>query len=202
MRSDPGYSDGVYDQQLGRGLRSYGSFVDADHRLVSDAGSGRRHERQTNRGRVELFTSGTDSGLAIFAGGIDAETTNGTTPNFPTCEANTDIHQTTQTATDLFDPTPRRVHGDRRAAPVSRRLWLRYPQRGFECGRPGGDRRRMRAPEAWRRRRLAARRRHLRGTTAQTDYYELYSPSTGTWTLGTAAPASTPANAPASAVLP
>ena len=52
-----------------------------------------------------LFTTGTDSGLAIFAGGIDAETTNGTTPNFPVCEAVTNIQQTTQTATDLYDPT-------------------------------------------------------------------------------------------------
>jgi len=52
-----------------------------------------------------LFTTGTDSGLAIFAGGIDAETTNGSTPNFPTCEPVTNIHQTTQTATDLFDPS-------------------------------------------------------------------------------------------------
>ena len=52
-----------------------------------------------------LFTSGTDSGMAIFAGGIDAETTNGSTPNFPTCESTTNIHQTTQTATDLYDPT-------------------------------------------------------------------------------------------------
>ena len=91
-----------------------------------------------------LFTTGTDSGLAIFAGGIDAETTNGTSPNFPTCEATTNIHQTTQTATDLYDPSDDRVHGDRRAESVSRRLWLRYPQRGFACGRPGGDRRRMR----------------------------------------------------------
>ena len=53
----------------------------------------------------ELFTTGTDSGLAIFAGGIDAETTNGTTPNFPVCEPVTDIHQSTQTATDLYDAT-------------------------------------------------------------------------------------------------
>ena len=52
-----------------------------------------------------VFTSGTDSGLAIFAGGIDAETTNGSTPNYPTCESTTNIHQTTQTATDLYDPT-------------------------------------------------------------------------------------------------
>ena len=51
MRRDPVYSVGVYDQQLGRGLRSHGSFVDADHRLVGDAGRGRRHERQTNRER-------------------------------------------------------------------------------------------------------------------------------------------------------
>ena len=52
-----------------------------------------------------LFTTGTDSGLAIFAGGIDAETTNGSTPNFPTCESTTNIHQTTETATDLYDPS-------------------------------------------------------------------------------------------------
>ncbi len=52
-----------------------------------------------------LFTSGTDNGLVIFAGGVDADTTNGTTPDFPTCEPVTNIHQITQTQTDLFNPS-------------------------------------------------------------------------------------------------
>ena len=37
---------------------------------------------------------------------------------------------------------------------------------------------------------------------AQSDYYELFNPGTGLWTLGASAPAGTPANAPASTVLP
>ena len=91
-----------------------------------------------------LFTSGTDSGLAIFAGGIDAETTNGTTPNFPICEAVTNIHQTTTATSDLFDPT---------TTVFTATTGLLHLARGgygfgilnarFELGRPGGDRRRM-----------------------------------------------------------
>ncbi|MFZ0678369.1 hypothetical protein [Candidatus Binatus sp.] len=42
----------------------------------------------------------------------------------------------------------------------------------------------------------------LCGTAAQTDYYELFNPSTGTWMVGTAATPPTPANSPTSALLP
>ncbi len=54
-------------------------------------------------GSAELFTTGPDAGLVILAGGINAGTTNGTSPNFGTCESTTNIKQITQTATDLFD---------------------------------------------------------------------------------------------------
>jgi len=41
----------------------------------------------------------------------------------------------------------------------------------------------------------------LCGSTGQTDYYELFSPSSGTWTLGTVGTGLDPANSPASALL-
>ncbi|MGC2305543.1 MAG: choice-of-anchor D domain-containing protein [Candidatus Binatus sp.] len=149
----------------------------------------------------ELFTSGTDSGLAIFAGGIDAETTNGTTPNFPTCEGNTDIHQTTQTATDLFDE----------ATGVFTATGALHQSRGgygfgiLNAGSNAGDlvviggECASGSLASWA---IGSSSATSCDANAQTDYYEWYSPSTGTWTLGMSAPASTPANAPASAVLP
>jgi hypothetical protein len=53
---------------------------------------------------VEVFPTGPKAGMGIVAGGIDAETTNGSTPDFPTCESVLNIHQSTIAATDLFDP--------------------------------------------------------------------------------------------------
>ena len=41
-----------------------------------------------------------------------------------------------------------------------------------------------------------------RKASYKTDYYELFNPSTGTWTVGTAATSATPAVGPASALLP
>ncbi len=148
-----------------------------------------------------LFTTGTDSGLAIFAGGIDAETTNGTTPNFPVCEATTDIHQTTQTATDLFDE---------RTGAFTATGALNQSRGGYgfgiiNAGSHAGDlvvaggECAAGSLASWA---IGSSTATSCDANAKTDYYELYSPSTGTWTLGTAAPASTPANAPASALLP
>jgi len=52
---------------------------------------------------AELFTAGPDAGLAILAGGVDAETTDGAGTNtFPMCEPVTNIAQTTHAETDLF----------------------------------------------------------------------------------------------------
>jgi hypothetical protein len=149
-----------------------------------------------------LFTSGTDSGLAIFAGGIDAETTNGSTPNFPVCEATTDIHQTTQTETDLYDPTTTAftatgaLHQSRggygfgilNAGSNSGDLVVI----GGECAVGSLSSAAIGSAEAG----------TLCGSAAQSDYYELFNPSTGTWTVGTAATPPTPANSPASALLP
>jgi hypothetical protein len=149
-----------------------------------------------------LFTTGTDSGLAIFAGGIDAETTNGSTPDFPTCETVLNIKQVTQTATDLFDPS----------TTVFTATGALHQSRGgygfgiLNAGSNSGDLLVVggecavgslaSAPIG------SSTASTLCGPAAQTDYYELFSPSTGAWTVGASAPASTPANAPASALLP
>jgi hypothetical protein len=149
----------------------------------------------------ELFTTGTDSGLAIFAGGIDAETTNGTSPNFPTCEANTDIHQTTQTATDLFDE----ASGVFTATGALNQSRGGYGVGILNAGAHAGDLVVIGGECAagtlasWA---IGSSSATSCDSAAKTDYYELYSPSTETWTLGASAPASTPANAPASALLP
>jgi hypothetical protein len=150
----------------------------------------------------ELFTTGTDSGLAIFAGGIDAETTNGSTPNFPVCEPVTNIHQTTQTATDLFDPS----------TTVFTATGMLHQSRGgygfgiLNAGSHSGNLVVIGGECAVGSLASAAigtaTAGSLCGPTGQTDYYELFSPSTGLWTVGASAPASTPANAPASALLP
>jgi hypothetical protein len=148
-----------------------------------------------------LFTSGTDSGLGIFAGGIDAETTNGTTNNYPTCEAVVDIHQTTQTATDLYDPS----------TTVFTATGALHQSRGgygygiLNTGTNAGDlvviggECASGALASWP---IGSSSSSSCDASAPTDYYELFNPSSGAWTLGTAAPASTPANAPASALLP
>ena len=151
-----------------------------------------------------LFTTGTDSGLAIFAGGIDAETTNGSTPNFPTCESTTNIHQTTQTATDLYDPTTTAFTATG-ALNQSRGGYgfailgssAKFPDDlvvvGGECAVGSLASAAIGSAEAG----------TLCGSSAQSDYYELFSPSTGLWTVGTAAIPTgyTPANSPASALL-
>ena len=149
-----------------------------------------------------VFTSGTDSGLAIFAGGIDAETTNGSTPNYPTCESTTNIHQTTQTATDLYDPTTTAFT----ATGVLHQSRGGYGFGILNVGTHSGDLVVIGGECAVGSLASAAigssEAGTLCGSTGQTDYYELFNPGTGTWTLGTSAPASTPANAPASALLP
>lgn len=149
-----------------------------------------------------LFTSGTDSGMAIFAGGIDAETTNGSTPNFPTCESTTNIHQTTQTATDLYDPATT-------GFTATGALHQSRGGYGFGIltgGSNAGDLVAIGGECAVGSLASAAigtaEAGTLCGSAAQTDYYELFSPSTGTWALGTATTPPTPANSPASAVLP
>ena len=149
-----------------------------------------------------LFTSGTDSGLAIFAGGIDAETTNGSSPNLPTCEGPTNIHQTTTATSDLYDPTTTVFTATTGLLNLARGGYgfgiLTGGSHAGDLVVVGGECA-AGSLASWA---IGSSSATTCDANAQTDYYELYSPSTGTWTLGTAAPASTPANAPASALLP
>jgi hypothetical protein len=151
-----------------------------------------------------LFTTGTDSGLAIFAGGIDAETTNGSTPNFPTCEAVTNIHQTTTATSDLFDPTTTAFTATTGLLHLARGGYgfsiLNAGANSGDLVVIGGECTNNTSPSLASAAVGSSEAMTVCGTSG--DYYELFSPSTGTWTVGTAAAASTPANSPASALLP
>jgi hypothetical protein len=153
---------------------------------------------------VEVFPSGTDSGLAIAAGGIDAETTNGTpgTPNFPACEPATNIAQTTTTKTDLFDPTTTAFT----ATGALNQARGGYAFGILNAGSNAGDLAVFGGECAMGT--LASQpigtsgAATLCGPKGQTDYYELFSPTTGTWAVGSAMTPATPANAPTYTVLP
>jgi hypothetical protein len=133
---------------------------------------------------IELITSGPDAGLVIAAGGVSAVTTNGTTPNYGTCEAETDIHQVTQTSTDLFDegtgvftPTGKLNlgrggygYGFINAGPNAGDFVVV----GGECAVDTLASAAIGSAEAG----------TLCGAPAKADYYELFDPSTGLWTLG------------------
>ncbi len=135
-------------------------------------------------GSAELFTSGPDAGLVILAGGVSAGTTNGTSPNFGTCEGTTNIKQITQTATDLFDEgtglfTPTGPlnqsrggygYGILNSGPHNGDLVVI----GGECAVNALSSAAIGTGEAG----------TLCGPAAKTDYYELYSQVSGTWTLG------------------
>jgi hypothetical protein len=146
---------------------------------------------------AELFKTGPDAGMAILAGGINA-----VTPSFPECSMVTGISQTTTTATDLFSESgggtftatgvltqDRGGYGFAilNSGPHSGDLVVI----GGECA-PGGL-----ASAA-----IGSSQSTFLCPAGGTPYYELYSQSGATWTAGTAAIASTPANAPASALLP
>jgi hypothetical protein len=147
---------------------------------------------------TELFSTGPDAGLAIVAGGINANT-----PSFPSCSQTAKISQTTTTATDLFTESGGGVFTATGALNQDRGgygfgILNNGPNNGDlvviggECAPGGLGSAPIGSTEAG----------TLCGGTATTDYYELYSPAGATWTLGTKAPASTPANAPAYAVQP
>ena len=156
---------------------------------------------------AELFTVGSKAGLAILAGGIDAETTNGSTPNFPACGTTLNIHQTTTAATDLFDPAttvftatgvltqPRGGYGVAILNPTAH-----FPDDlvviGGECTNNASPSIAS-AP-------IGSATASGFCTHAGTPYYELYNQTSGLWTtdVGTGTVASTPANAPAYTLLP
>jgi hypothetical protein len=142
----------------------------------------------------ELFTSGPDTGLAITAGGVDVETSN----PFPACNAITGITQTTQTATDLYDPTTTvftatgALNQDREA----------YASAILNSGPNSGDLAVFGGAcgngtlSSWVIGTAAAGGAGAcsSGATATTDYYELFNPATGLWTVGAGATPATPAN--------
>ena len=152
---------------------------------------------------AELFTSGADAGMAISAGGVDAET-----PNFPNCSAVTSITQTSQTATDLFSESGGGTFTATGALNQDRFGYaaaiLNFGANsgnlvaiGGACGNGSLASAPIGTPTAGG---LCAGG----SGTGQTDYYELFNPTTGVWTVGPSAPPAgyTPANTPASAVLP
>ena len=138
----------------------------------------------------------------ILAGGVNSGTTNGTSANFGTCEITSNIHQITQTKTDLFDESTGlftatgALHQSRggygygilNAGPNAGDLVVV----GGECAVGSLASAAIGSAEAG----------ILCAPNGKNDYYELFDPGTGLWTLGTALPASTPANSPQSALLP
>ncbi len=128
-----------------------------------------------------LFTSGTDSGLAIFAGGIDAETTNGSTPNFPVCEAVTNLHQTTTATSDLFDPTTTVFTATTGLLHLARGGYgfgiLTGGSNAGDLVAIGGECTNNTSPSLASAAVGSAEAGSVCGTTG--DYYELFSPSTG-----------------------
>jgi hypothetical protein len=150
---------------------------------------------------VEVFSTGPDAGLGIAAGGIDAHT-----PSFPNCAQTTAISQTTTNATDLFTESG---GGAFTATGALNQDRGGYGVGILNSGANSGDLVVIGGECATGSLASAAIGSAEAGSicdggsgTGQTDYYELYSPAGATWTLGTKAPASTPANAPAYAVQP
>ena len=157
---------------------------------------------------AELFTSGPDAGLVILVGGVNSFTTNGGSPevpNFGTCESTANISQATTTATDLFDETANSGAGAFTPTGPLHRSRGGYGYAFLDAGSHSGDllvvggECAVGGLSSWA---IGSAAATSCDSTATKDYYELYSPSTGTWTLGTALPASTPANSPQSALLP
>jgi hypothetical protein len=156
---------------------------------------------------AELFTTGPDAGMAILAGGVDAETTttgSPGTPNFPTCEPVTNIAQTTQTSTDLYDAATTKftatgaLNQDRAAYGSA---ILSSGSFSGELAVFGGDCASGNLESAVIGTSIAGSLCDGGSGTAHSEYYELYSPATGTWALGTATTPATPAAGAASALL-
>jgi len=151
---------------------------------------------------VELFTSGPDAGDAILAGGLDDQAGPGS------CVGITSITQQSESKTDLFTEnvaTPaastftstgalnidRGLYGVAilNSGPDSGDLAVFGGQcsEGTVASSPIGT---------------SAAQSQCRNASYKTDYYELFNPSSGTWTVGTAAAPATPSVGPASALLP
>jgi hypothetical protein len=146
-----------------------------------------------------LFTSGVDAGMVITAGGVDVETSS----PFPACNATTGITQTTQTATDLYDPattifTPTGALNQDREAYASALLNSGpnagdYAVFGGACGNG--------TLSSWVIGTAGAATSCTGAAPEPNDYYEFYIPSSGTWMAGAAPQPATPANGTAFSLL-
>ncbi len=150
---------------------------------------------------VELFTSGPDSGDAILAGGLDDEAG-------PGCVGITSITQQTQSKTDLFTENVASpadsTFTSTGALNADRGLYgvaiLNSGSNAGDLAVFGGqcsEASLSSSPIG-----TSTAQTECRKASYKTDYYELFNPSTGTWTVGTAATPATPAVGPASALLP
>jgi hypothetical protein len=150
---------------------------------------------------AELFTSGPDSGDAILAGGLDDEAG-------PGCVGITSITQQTQSKTDLFTENVASpadsTFTSTGALNADRGLYgvaiLNSGSNAGDLAVFGGqcsEASLSSSPIG-----TSTAQTECRKASYKTDYYELFNPSTGTWTVGTAATPATPAVGPASALLP
>jgi hypothetical protein len=152
---------------------------------------------------VEQFTGGTDAGKAIIAGGVDFEAGAGTT-----CVATTSIRLTTQSSTDLFTEnvgTPASSTFTATGALNADRG--NYAAAILNTGTNAGDlavfgglcseNSLASAPIG-----TSGASSNCHNTKYQTDYYELFNPTAGTWSVGAGTTPATPSAGQASALLP
>jgi len=158
-------------------------------------------------GALEVFKTGPDAGMPILAGGVGAESINGSGTNtLPMCEPVTKHRADHPKRERLVHRVGwRHVHsGNGLAEPESRRLCLRYPPVGCvfagdlavfggTCGNGTLASAVIGTSSA----------ESLCGSPAALkDYYELFNPFTEMWTVGTGTKPTTPDGAPAYTLLP
>ena len=152
---------------------------------------------------IEQFTGGTDAGKAILAGGVDYEAGAGTS-----CVATTSILQTTQSSTDLFTEnvtTPASSTFTATGALNADRG--NYAVAVLNSGSHSGDLAVFgglcaeggltSAPIGT----STGENKCAGSAKYKNDYYELFNPTAGTWSVGTATTPATPAAGPASGLL-
>jgi hypothetical protein len=151
---------------------------------------------------VEFFASGPDAGKAIIAGGVDDEAGAGTT-----CVATTSIVEKTQSSTDLFtenvDNPASSTFTPTGALNVDR---AGYAVTILNSGAHSGDlavfggscseNTLASSPIG-----SSIALTNCGKSSYKSDYYELFDPGAGTWSVGTATAPATPAAGPASGLL-
>ena len=152
---------------------------------------------------IEQFTSGADAGEAIIAGGVDYEAGGGTS-----CVATSSIAEKTQGSTDLFTENV--------AAPASSTFMAtgalnadrgNYAVGILDSGPKSGDLAVFggfcaeQSPLNSSPIGVSSAMLECGKSLYETDYYELFNPSTGTWSVGTGTTPATPSAGPASGAL-